>query len=98
MDCLKVSIDRYVTAPVELQQMDRYRCFHANLSKQIVVCIFFIKNLPFLYFSEKNIISVYNTGKGIPVEMNSQGDYVPELIFGDMFTSSNYDDNEKKVE
>lgn len=43
-------------------------------------------------------ISVYNNGKGIPVEIHSkEGIYIPELIFGQLLSSSNYDDNEKKV-
>ncbi|KAJ3122937.1 DNA topoisomerase 2, partial [Physocladia obscura] len=47
---------------------------------------------------ENNLISVYNNGRGIPIEMHSkEGVYVPELIFGHLLTSSNYDDSEKKV-
>ena len=47
---------------------------------------------------ENNLISVYNNGRGIPIEMHSKEKvYVPELIFGHLLTSSNYDDNEKKV-
>ena len=43
-------------------------------------------------------INVWNNGSGIPVEMHKEeGVYVPELIFGHLLTSSNYDDNEKKV-
>lgn len=39
-----------------------------------------------------------NNGRGIPVEMHqTEGIYVPELIFGHLLTSSNYDDDEKKV-
>jgi len=47
---------------------------------------------------ENNFISVENDGRGIPIEMHSkEGVYVPELIFGHLLTSSNYDDNERKV-
>ena len=47
---------------------------------------------------ENNLISVYNNGKGIPIEMHAKEHvYVPELIFGHLLTSSNYDDDEKKV-
>ncbi|KAL2939910.1 DNA topoisomerase 2 [Bienertia sinuspersici] len=47
---------------------------------------------------EQNLISVYNTGDGIPVEMHKEeGVFVPELIFGHLLTSSNYNDNEKKT-
>jgi DNA topoisomerase-2 len=39
-----------------------------------------------------------NDGAGIPVEMHSEEKvYVPELIFGHLLTSSNYNDAEKKV-
>jgi DNA topoisomerase-2 len=41
---------------------------------------------------------VWNNGDGIPVEMHKEeGVYVPELIFGHLLTSSNYNDTEKKV-
>ncbi|KAK1259798.1 DNA topoisomerase 2 [Acorus gramineus] len=47
---------------------------------------------------EGNSISVYNNGDGVPVEVHKEeGVYVPELIFGHLLTSSNYDDNEKKT-
>ena len=43
-------------------------------------------------------ISVRNNGKGVPVAVHKEHDiYVPELIFGHLLTSSNYDDDEKKV-
>ena len=39
-----------------------------------------------------------NNGRGIPIEIHKEHQvYVPELIFGHMMTSSNYDDDEKKV-
>ncbi|KAF5752648.1 DNA topoisomerase 2-like isoform X1 [Tripterygium wilfordii] len=47
---------------------------------------------------EQNFISVYNNGDGVPVEIHQEeGVYVPELIFGHLLTSSNYDDNVKKT-
>uniref|UniRef100_A0A8C6NBV1 DNA topoisomerase 2 n=1 Tax=Melopsittacus undulatus TaxID=13146 RepID=A0A8C6NBV1_MELUD len=47
---------------------------------------------------DNNTISVWNNGKGIPVvEHKVEKVYVPALIFGQLLTSSNYDDNEKKV-
>ena len=46
---------------------------------------------------ETNTISVWNNGAGIPVVMHGEHNvYVPELIFGHLLTSSNYDDDEKK--
>uniref|UniRef100_A0A8C2X9D6 DNA topoisomerase 2 n=1 Tax=Cyclopterus lumpus TaxID=8103 RepID=A0A8C2X9D6_CYCLU len=47
---------------------------------------------------DNNTISVWNNGKGIPVvEHKVEKVYVPALIFGQLLTSSNYDDDEKKV-
>ncbi|KDP43495.1 hypothetical protein JCGZ_16782 [Jatropha curcas] len=47
---------------------------------------------------ENNLISVYNNGDGVPVEIHKEeGVYVPELIFGHLLTSSNYDDTQKKT-
>jgi DNA topoisomerase-2 len=47
---------------------------------------------------EGNTISVYNNGDGVPVEIHQEEKvYVPELIFGHLLTSSNYDDNVKKT-
>ena len=44
-------------------------------------------------------ISVYNTGDGVPVEQHpDHGNiWVPELIFGELLTSSNYDDSDDRV-
>ena len=47
---------------------------------------------------ESNSISVYNNGRGIPIEIHStEKVYIPELIFGHLLSSSNYDDDEKKL-
>ncbi|KAI9351589.1 DNA topoisomerase [Zopfochytrium polystomum] len=47
---------------------------------------------------EAGSISVYNNGRGIPIEFHSKENmHVPELIFGNLLTSSNYDDSELKV-
>lgn len=37
-------------------------------------------------------IEIVNDGDGIPVDKNENGIYYPELIFGHLLTSSNYDD------
>ena len=51
-----------------------------------------------IQYSEDNLISVWNNGKGIPVEMHREEKvYVPAMIFGQLLTSSNYDDDQKKV-
>ncbi|XP_077509861.1 DNA topoisomerase 2-alpha-like [Amblyomma americanum] len=47
---------------------------------------------------EQNYISVWNNGQGIPVvEHRVEKMFVPTLIFGHLLTSSNYNDEEKKV-
>ena len=47
---------------------------------------------------EAGEISIFNDGKGIPIQVHqTEGVYVPELIFGHLLTSSNYDDADKKV-
>lgn len=46
---------------------------------------------------ESGMISVWNNGGTIPVEIHSEHKiYVAELIFGNLLTSSNYDDDEEK--
>ncbi len=41
---------------------------------------------------------MWNNGRGIPVEMHAtENKYVPELIFGTLLTSSNYNDSQRKV-
>ena len=47
---------------------------------------------------DKNRISVRNDGDGIPVGTHPEyGMHVPEMIFGHLLTSSNYDKNEAKI-
>jgi len=47
---------------------------------------------------EKNRVSVKNNGQGIPVEVHKEHKcYVPSLIFGELLTGSNFDDNEAKT-
>jgi len=48
--------------------------------------------------AETNTISVYNNGKGIPVEMHKgENMYVPTMIFGHLLTSSNFSDEDQKT-
>lgn len=48
---------------------------------------------------DSGTISVYNNGCGIPVERHPKYDdvYIPELVFGHLLTSSNYNDDRKKI-
>lgn len=47
----------------------------------------------------KGEISVWNDGPGIPIwkHQTQKELWVPELIFGNLLTSSNYDDTQKKT-
>merc|ERR1719382_1722980 len=47
---------------------------------------------------EEGWVSVENNGQGLPVEMHKEHNmYVPEMVFGHLLTSDNYDDDEKKT-
>ena len=47
---------------------------------------------------ENGRITVWNNGKGIPVVIHKQYNmYVPSLIFGQLLTGGNFNDDEKKV-
>ena len=47
---------------------------------------------------EKNEITIWNNGKGIPIiYKESEKIYIPEMIFGMLLTSGNYDKNEKRI-
>jgi DNA topoisomerase-2 len=49
-------------------------------------------------FMDSGEISIMNDGEGIPIEIHKElGKYVPEIIFGEFHTSSNYDDTEKRT-
>ncbi|CAE7939635.1 TOP2, partial [Symbiodinium necroappetens] len=46
----------------------------------------------------KGRIKVWNDGKGIPIQLHKKYKvFVPELVFGHLLTSDNYDDSERKV-
>ena len=47
---------------------------------------------------DDNVISVYNNGDSIPIEIHEKENiYIPEMIFGHLLTSSNYDDSQKRI-
>ena len=57
-----------------------------------------VKNIKVNIDVSDNRIEVYNDGDGIDVEIHPEHNvYIPELIFGNMLTSTNYDDDEEKV-
>jgi DNA topoisomerase-2 len=57
-----------------------------------------MKKLKVTIDAENGKIVVFNDGCGIPIEKNKQTDiYNPELIFGVLLTSDNYNDKEERV-
>lgn len=55
-----------------------------------------VKNIRVSIDRQSGEIEVTNDGDGIPVNKNENDIYIPELIFGHLLTSSNYDDDEQK--
>ena len=48
-------------------------------------------------FNEDGSISVWNDGRNIPTKLNDDGSSrIPDMIFGQLLTSSNYNDNEER--
>ena len=55
-----------------------------------------VKNIKVSFNLEENYISVQNDGEGISVEKHPSEDiHIPELIFGHLLTSGNYDKKDK---
>merc|ERR1719188_669316 len=47
---------------------------------------------------KRSRIKVWNNGKGLPIQIHKKHKmFVPELVFGHLLTSDNYDDSERKV-
>ena len=46
----------------------------------------------------EGVISIKNNGKSIPIEIHPEYNvYIPELVFGELLTSENYDDTQERV-
>jgi DNA topoisomerase-2 len=57
-----------------------------------------LKKIEVIVNRESGEISIFNDGLGIPVEIHKElKKYVPEIIFGEFHTSSNYDDTEART-
>ena len=64
------------------------KCTTNDLVRNIKVCI----------NKELGEISVYNDGEGIDIALHPEHNiYIPELIFGNLLTSTNYDQDEEKI-
>ena len=57
-----------------------------------------VKNIKVSINKETGAISVFNDGNGVDIKKHATyGDlWIPELIFGELLTSTNYDKNEEK--
>jgi len=55
-----------------------------------------VKNIKFTIDKENGIIEIENDGDGIDIDVLSDGIYIPQMIFGELLTSTNY--TEKDVE
>lgn len=59
---------------------------------------YYLKNIRVAIDRETGVIEVTNDGDGIDVVMHpTEGIYVPELIFANLLSSTNYDDTEERV-
>lgn len=57
-----------------------------------------VRNIKVTISRETGIISVWNDGDGLDVQLHPDHNiYVPELLFGSMLTSTNYDDSEERM-
>ncbi len=57
-----------------------------------------VKNIKISIDKETGVFEVTNDGDGIEIVKHPEHDiYIPELIFGNMLTSTNYDDTEEKI-
>jgi len=57
-----------------------------------------VKNIYVNFNTEEESISVYNDGSGIPIEIHKEHKiYVPELIFANLLSSTNYNDSDKRT-
>lgn len=71
---------------------------HAIRLKGQEGCKHLVKSLRVNIDRESGVLEVFNDGEGIEVVKHPEhGIYVPELIFGNLLTSTNYDDTEEKV-
>ena len=102
----KTSIERQLTPIIPalykifdeilVNAFDHY--VRSKIKQQTVPDTLLVKNIKVDIDKTTGTISVYNDGEGIPVEIHSgENIYLPELIFGNLLTSSNYNKDEKKI-
>lgn len=71
---------------------------HSIRLKSIETCKHQVKNIRVNLDKENGIFEITNDGEGIEIEKHPEHDvYIPELIFGNLLTSTNYNDGEDKI-
>lgn len=81
-----------------LDQWQRLKTKKEVFAKNSKIHINEVKNIKIDYDIDNNEISVYNDGDGIDIALHPEHNlYIPEMIFGQLLTSTNYDENEKKI-
>ena len=58
-----------------------------------------VKNIKITIDKSDGKISIYNDGNGIDIEKHSEYNdiWIPELIFGELLTSTNYDKTQENL-
>jgi DNA topoisomerase-2 len=57
-----------------------------------------VKNIKVMINKETGVIEVFNDGDGVEVVKHPEHDmYIPQLIFGNLLTSTNYNDTEERL-
>lgn len=57
-----------------------------------------VKEIKINIDKKNGTIEVFNSGEGIEIEVHKEHNvYIPELVFGNMLTSTNYNDEEERV-
>ncbi len=57
-----------------------------------------VKDIQIIINKEENSIAVYNSGDGIDIINHEEHNiYIPEMIFGNLLTSTNYDDESERI-
>lgn len=71
---------------------------HATRLKQSKDTTNHVRNIKVNIDKEKGVIDVYNDGDSIDVTIHPEHKmYIPEMVFGNLMTSTNYDDNEERT-
>lgn len=96
------SLDRIISEKI-MYNDGIFRCFTEVISNAIDNFFRSLKGptpmtiLEVNYDEKTQKIEVMNDGNTIPIRIHEEGVYVPELIFGHLLSSSNFDDNDYRI-